>query len=454
MNFGYLSKDRCSVQKKTIRPAVTGISAGDFQHSTCHHNAVDFDQNKTGKAKLASASCPLFLQQRFYKGSSSSPLSNSVTQTKLTVGTCRDPFEQEADQVASDVMSMPDAEVEAALETDENQEGGAIQAKYKAGQSSLPSADMGTSIPVLSSGGRPLSPSNRAFFEPRFNADFSDVRIHSDSQAANSAETIDARAYTSGRDVVFGPNEYSPETSTGKQLLAHELTHVLQQSRGLPGVSKIQRREKPKSTVIPDLDKDTADNLVYLVKMAKSVKFKQKLLNEVVRAAKIDTSIIANNKFEVVNKYPEIDGREPKGNGLTIHPKSGAINPSSKPRVLIGPDAFGTDRRDAKEIAVRLYSTVRHEYVHVQQWQIPKAAEALGRAGREFEAYLWEIENSESTGLKKHKRSLLNVKAELVHYWKDFQLSSEWKTVEVTKQKDYKDRYGKAINKVKLVLGK
>jgi hypothetical protein len=83
---------------------------------------------------------------------------------------------------------------------------------------------------------RPLDRSTRDFFEPRFGADFGDVRVHTDGQAARSARSVDALAYTVGRDIVFDTGQYAPETTAGKRLLAHELTHVLQQ----PG-SRISR---------------------------------------------------------------------------------------------------------------------------------------------------------------------------------------------------------------------
>jgi hypothetical protein len=83
---------------------------------------------------------------------------------------------------------------------------------------------------VLSSPGQPLDAETRAFMEPRFGHDFSAVRVHTDGRAAESARAVNALAYTVGRDVVFGGGEYKPRTSEGKRLLAHELTHVVQQS--------------------------------------------------------------------------------------------------------------------------------------------------------------------------------------------------------------------------------
>lgn len=86
---------------------------------------------------------------------------------------------------------------------------------------------------VLSSGGgQSMDAGTRQFMENRFGQDFGQVRIHTDSRAAESAAAIQARAYTSGRDVVFGKGEYQPAQEDGKRLLAHELAHVGQQSKG------------------------------------------------------------------------------------------------------------------------------------------------------------------------------------------------------------------------------
>jgi hypothetical protein len=85
-------------------------------------------------------------------------------------------------------------------------------------------------IQSLQGGGRPLSRLERSFFEPRFGADFSNVRVHNDTLAASAAQAVNARAFTHGHNLVFGAGEYSSESLAGRKLLAHELTHVLQQS--------------------------------------------------------------------------------------------------------------------------------------------------------------------------------------------------------------------------------
>jgi hypothetical protein len=83
---------------------------------------------------------------------------------------------------------------------------------------------------VLCSPGRPLDPATRACMKPRFGHDFSQVRVHTDAQAGASARNVQALAYTVGNDIAFAENRYAPNTAAGRRLLAHELTHVVQQS--------------------------------------------------------------------------------------------------------------------------------------------------------------------------------------------------------------------------------
>jgi hypothetical protein len=82
---------------------------------------------------------------------------------------------------------------------------------------------------VLRSSGQPLDRATRAFMEPRFGQDFSQVRVHTDARAAQSARAIDALAYTVGQNIVFGGGQYQPAMAAGRRLVAHELAHVVQQ---------------------------------------------------------------------------------------------------------------------------------------------------------------------------------------------------------------------------------
>jgi len=101
----------------------------------------------------------------------------------------------------------------------------------------------------LRTSGQPLDPPTRHFMESRFGHDFGRVRVHADRGAAESAGSIAARAYTAGEHIVFGHGEYSPGSDSGRWLLAHELTHVMQQGSG-HGHGMVQRA--PTISIVPE----------------------------------------------------------------------------------------------------------------------------------------------------------------------------------------------------------
>ena len=96
---------------------------------------------------------------------------------------------------------------------------------------------------VLRSPGVPLDPETRAYMEPHFGHDFSQVRVHTNAEAVESTRAVNAQAYTVGRDVAFGEGQYAPQTFQGRQLLAHELTHVVQQREGIHRQAKSEKKE-------------------------------------------------------------------------------------------------------------------------------------------------------------------------------------------------------------------
>ena len=209
-------------------------------------------------------------------------------QPKLTVNTPGDAYEQEADAVAERVMGMQSGEVAqpqalsltpvapiqrqcAECEKEELQrqeedseekevqlmhiassaddtiqrqcaacEQEEAQRKETGGGDASGKAAPGIVNDVLSSGGgQAMDGGTRQFMESRFGHDFGQVRIHTDSRAAESATAIQAKAYTSGRDIVFGQGQYQPESDSGKRLLAHELAHVGQQGGRRQRVSRL-----------------------------------------------------------------------------------------------------------------------------------------------------------------------------------------------------------------------
>jgi hypothetical protein len=160
-----------------------------------------------------------------------------VLQAKLKIGAVDDPLEHEADRVADQVMRMPGPEVSiAAAPPQVSRKCDACAEEEKLQKKPAGAAEAAGEAPasvheVLRSPGQPLDPATRAYFEPRFGHDFSQVRVHTDARAAESAHAVNALAYTMGRDVVFGAGRYAPKTPGGQRLIAHELTHFVQQNR-------------------------------------------------------------------------------------------------------------------------------------------------------------------------------------------------------------------------------
>ena len=226
----------------------------------------------------------LFLQRTAGNQAVSRLMRSGALRAKLRIGQPGDVYEQEADRVADAVMRMSEPGVQRQVEPEEGEEEmlqakplaeeitplvqvqrqeepeeeeETLQAKPLAeeiiplvqrqvepeeeeeeeirpksidGAAPEVTPEIGRDVQSIKGRGQPLSASERAFFEPRYGADFDDVRVHSDARAAHVAQSVNARAFTHGRDVVFGAGQYAPGMSEGRRLLAHELTHVVQQS--------------------------------------------------------------------------------------------------------------------------------------------------------------------------------------------------------------------------------
>jgi Domain of unknown function (DUF4157)/L,D-transpeptidase catalytic domain len=199
----------------------------------------------------ASAQHPILgLQQQAGNQAVQSLLRSAGIYPKLAISQPDDPLEREADQVADRVMRMADLRMTDLRMTDPRIASAAIspvlhrkcsgceeeEQKLARQADGKPSATSNAAPPivneVLGSGGQPMDTSTRAFFEPRFGQDFGNVRIHTGSAAAESARAVSALAYTVGDHVVFGNGQYSPGTGNGQRLLAHELSHTVQQRGG------------------------------------------------------------------------------------------------------------------------------------------------------------------------------------------------------------------------------
>jgi outer membrane protein OmpA-like peptidoglycan-associated protein len=165
---------------------------------------------------------------------------------KLEIGASNDRFEQEAERVADQVMRMPDSAALLAASARAGSAHGLVQRMCEEcaeeeralqrdplpGTPAPPRTSAPGGIPALRGRGQPLSAAERAFFEPRFGHDFGAVRIHADARAADMADAVHARAFTVGSHIVFASGRFAAGTQAGRRLLAHELTHVVQQQGG------------------------------------------------------------------------------------------------------------------------------------------------------------------------------------------------------------------------------
>jgi|WetSurSiteA1Bulk_404760.scaffolds.fasta_scaffold00081_7 hypothetical protein len=160
-------------------------------------------------------------------GSECAECANKKTglQRKLSMGASHDPLEREADRVAAQVMRCP---AHSGLSSSP------LHIQRFTGQSSEQTATVPASVNrVLNGSGRPLDTPVRKDMESRFGHDFSQVRVHQGGDAEQSAQDVNAYAYTVGKNIVFAQDRFSPTTQAGRLLLAHELAHVIQQDAGV-----------------------------------------------------------------------------------------------------------------------------------------------------------------------------------------------------------------------------
>jgi len=182
-----------------------------------------------------------------------------MLQAKLRIGSQDDPLEREADRAAERVVGdgvagplglvparaqrkcaacAAEEKETVRRQLDEQDEEQELQRKADGAGGCPTSADH--AAVALSQGGQPMSPQLRGYFEPRFASDFSGVRVHTHVAAARAARSMNARAFTLGRDIGFGSGQFLPDSTEGRRLIAHELAHTVQQARGDSG--RVRRR--------------------------------------------------------------------------------------------------------------------------------------------------------------------------------------------------------------------
>jgi hypothetical protein len=234
------------VSRTTVRQRpgsdLRGHDPGNRGGSTVH----SFGSARLGSALAAvdklSQACPVATPRTCPFGGACHTCPTRV-QAKLEIGRPDDEYEREADEVADKVMRMPAPCCSGRPNESEKKIHLKPLSSSSAGIEVSPEVEAQIQS-LRSTGGRALSDSERAFFEPRLGHDFVDVRVHADARAAESARVVGAEAYTVGQHLVFRIGRDALRTDEGRRLMAHGLTHVVQQTgRGLA----IQRKEKEKA---------------------------------------------------------------------------------------------------------------------------------------------------------------------------------------------------------------
>jgi hypothetical protein len=205
----------------------------------------------------------------------STPL--STIQQKLTIGEPGDKYEQEADRVAADVVKKLNAPALPPMDQPLSRDGNekmlqrpspkptcsqAMLSRKESMQKSTDTpclqADFENRLNRARGGGSLLNAGLRSKIEPIMGADFSRVKIHTDAEADRLSRSIQAKAFTTGQDVFFRQGAYEPGSRGGQELIAHELTHVVQQNERDEG-ARVQRFSVAKGISAPDIKIDTED---------------------------------------------------------------------------------------------------------------------------------------------------------------------------------------------------
>lgn len=182
-------------------------------------------------------------------------LKSDANQLKLKIGEVGDVYEQEADKISEEVTKMPEPQPRRTApwrgggDQRDSQQLGAehegLQTTRLGGSQTGKDAAPSLVSDVLRAPGEPLDSTTRASMEARFGRDLSRVRVHADQRAAHSARGLNAQAYTVGEDVVFGAGQYRRGSSEGRKLIAHELTHVLQQGFAPRAIQRQPKKKDP-----------------------------------------------------------------------------------------------------------------------------------------------------------------------------------------------------------------
>lgn len=290
-----------------------------------------------------------------------------------------DALEQQADQVAE----------AAAHASSDSARSGPLRGGQR--QMSLaPPPSPSSSLPpevqdTLRAGGQPLDPRVRRPLEHHLGADLSDVEVHTGTQADASAKAVSAQAYTAGRHIVFAEGRYRPDTIEGNKLLAHELTHVVQQ-RAQPNAPDLQRQPAQQP---PTLDQTLADMASWVVSQgttsdpAEIRSALQQFSTFGVPLANIQFSRLANAQWVIGGLHIGAESRWPSGGSPEIAPSDDLLRSFQ---------LYQSNRQQHRDSGFAVIRTLGHELRHLQrQRQRDTGARGPTTAERRFESEITRL---------------------------------------------------------------
>lgn len=321
------------------------------QETTQSKSMAKGNQGRSRTISPLSTGMPMLQRQCACGGGCPRCLESSL-QTKLKISEPSDKYEQEADRIAEYVVRIPASQIEQPSKEVLDIQPNNSTLKRKCSKCMeeekpiLRKAENHASIvknappiidEVVNSGGQSLDTTTQEFMESRFGYDFSDVRVHTDAKAVESARTINALAYTVRNNIVFAAEQYKPETKDGKQLLAHELTHVLQQqSETLKTKPLLQKAEG-------DISNNIARDSKYNVEDAiASLEFALFLAESALSDSSFSATKQAKIESQMIKLQPLVEQLEnakgTNGQGIVFgfdpDPKENEINPGDAERSI------------------------------------------------------------------------------------------------------------------------
>ncbi len=326
------------------------------------------------------------------------PRQGMFIQPKLTINQPNDAYEQEADAMADKVMRMEQPGVQlkplpitgiqrkcAHCKEEEK-----VKRKEISNEEATAGNNLENYVGSLNNGGQPLSNEARSFYEPRFGYNFSNVKVHTDTVAAKSAQSINALAYTSGNNIVFNNSQYSPNTDSGKRLLGHELTHVVQQGSGV-ATKRIQcdlavETPNPAAVAVELTEEEVADAIRYNTRRySLRDEWEISLVRDVLGIAELP-AVVDEEMVNAIAQYQAENDIEPDG-------KIGAVTASRLSRELFheGESLTLADRRELMQASRRMGT--RALRIRVNQ-----PATTLDNLGSANYGVMWEIADRAANG--------------------------------------------------------